>query len=103
MRASPWLLGITVLVLAAGCGTGGHPASTAIPTARDLVPNDLRQAGVLVVGSDWTFEPMEFVKDGTVAGFDVDLAGAIAGKLGLRLDFQNHGFGTLLDLATSGK
>jgi polar amino acid transport system substrate-binding protein len=104
MRASPWLLAVTVLLLAAGCGTGSRPATgPALQTARDRVPSDLRQAGVMVVGSDETYAPMEFVKDGKAAGFDVDLAGAIAGKLGLRLDFRATDFGTLIDQATAGK
>src|SRR5256885_16950289 len=103
MRASLGLLGVTVLVLPGGGGAGTPPASTALPKARDLVPNDLRQAGVLVVGSDETYAPMEFVKDGKVVGFDVDLAGAVAGKLGLRLDFQNQSFGDLIGLVNAGK
>jgi len=105
MRASPCLAGLAVLLLGAGCSTGGGTGGSSAGTlsARDRVPADLRQAGVLVVGSDETYAPMEFLKDGQAVGFDVDLAGALAGKLGLRLDYRAADFGTLIDQVTTGK
>ena len=105
MRASPCLAGLAVLLLGAGCSTGGGTGGSSAGTlsARDRVPGDLRQAGVLVVGSDETYAPMEFLKDGQAVGFDVDLAGALAGKLGLRLDYRATDFGTLIDQVTAGK
>lgn len=69
---------------------------------RALVPSEVRAAGVLVVGSDLVFEPMEFLKDGKPAGFDLDLAQAIADRLGLRLEFRQTDWGQLLDKVHSG-
>jgi polar amino acid transport system substrate-binding protein len=102
MRVSPWLTGVAVLLFAAGCsaGTTGTPAPAG--SARDLVPADLRQAGVLVVGSDETYAPMEFVDGGKAKGFDVDLAGALAERLGLRLEYRQTGFGSLIDQVNAG-
>jgi len=47
------------------------------------------KAGVLTVGSDCTWQPMEFIEGDKIVGFDVDLTKAIAEKLGLKLDYQN--------------
>ncbi|MCL5073699.1 MAG: basic amino acid ABC transporter substrate-binding protein [Actinobacteria bacterium] len=47
------------------------------------------KSGVLTVGSDCTWQPMEYMEGDKIIGFDVDLAKAIAGKLGLKLDYQN--------------
>ncbi|HEY5501394.1 MAG TPA: basic amino acid ABC transporter substrate-binding protein, partial [Candidatus Humimicrobiaceae bacterium] len=47
------------------------------------------KSGVLTVGSDCTWQPMEFIEGDTIVGFDVDLTKAITEKLGLKLDYQN--------------
>lgn len=47
------------------------------------------KTGVLTVGSDCTWPPMEYVEGDEIVGFDVDLTKEIAGKLGLKLDYQN--------------
>ncbi|MHB1274739.1 MAG: basic amino acid ABC transporter substrate-binding protein [Candidatus Humimicrobiaceae bacterium] len=47
------------------------------------------KSGVLIVGSDCTWQPMEFIEGDKIVGFDVDLTNAIAEKLGLKLDYQN--------------
>ena len=44
------------------------------------------KAGVLTVGSDTTWPPMEYIEGDKIVGFDVDLTQAIADKLGLKLD-----------------
>jgi len=46
------------------------------------------KAGVLTIGSDTTYPPMESKEGDKTVGFDVDLAQAIADKIGLKLDFQ---------------
>ena len=46
------------------------------------------KAGILTVGSDTTYPPMEYKEGDKIVGFDFDLAQAIADKLGLKLDFQ---------------
>lgn len=47
------------------------------------------KAGVLTVGSDTTWPPMEYIEGDKIVGFDVDLTKAIADKLGLKLDYQS--------------
>lgn len=47
------------------------------------------KSGVITVGSDCTWAPMEFKEGDKIVGFDVDITKAIAEKLGLKLDYQN--------------
>jgi len=50
---------------------------------------ELIKSGVLTVGSDTTWPPMEYVEGDKIVGFDVDLTQAIADKIGLKLDYQS--------------
>ena len=106
VRAAGLALAVALLT-ASGCTatlSTGERATTAEADAaalRALVPGEMRAAGVLVVGSDLVFEPMEFLKDGKPAGFDLDLAQAIADRLGLRLEFRQTDWGKLLDQVQS--
>jgi polar amino acid transport system substrate-binding protein len=59
--------------------------------------------GVLTVGSDCTWPPMEYIEGDKIVGFDVDLMGAIAEKLGLKLDYQNAAWDGLFPALTSHK
>lgn len=69
------------------------------------VPAKIKSAGKVVVGSDASYAPNEFLgSDGkTVQGMDVDLFTAVAAKLGVKADFRNAGFDTIILGVTSGK
>ena len=56
----------------------------------------LAEEGVIQVGSDIDFPPFEFVEDGEVKGFDIDLMEEIAGRLGLEVEWVDAGFDTLI-------
>lgn len=75
-------------IIVSGC------AKTALPQTEEKASE--KQAdfttikpGVLTVGSDCTWRPMEYIEGDTIVGFDVDLTKALAQKMGLKLDFQN--------------
>ena len=105
------LLAVTV----AGCGAGGNGSSGAAPAGggastnpapavqkdealAKLVPSDVASDGKIVVGSDASYAPNEFVDtDGTtIIGMDVDLGKAVGQKLGLEVEFQNSAFDGIL-------
>lgn len=67
-------------------------------TAAALVPQAIKDKGTLVVGSDASYAPSEFLAgDGkTIQGFDVDLFTAVAKTLGLKVEFQNASFDTII-------
>jgi len=72
----------------------GQPITTISVTSRGNTPSkSLPQTlfpGKLVVGTDPTFEPMEFVnEEGDYVGYDIDLANRIGQELGLNVEFKN--------------
>jgi polar amino acid transport system substrate-binding protein len=75
------------------------------PALAAKVPQKIKDAGKIVVGSDASYAPNEFTDtDGkTIIGMDVDLFNAVAAKLGLKAEFQNAGFDTIILGVTSGK
>ncbi|MFI1162767.1 ABC transporter substrate-binding protein [Streptomyces sp. NPDC020801] len=86
-----------------GCGdqtkdknkSGSGSASTA-PLA-DKLPASIRNKGVIKVGSDIAYAPVEFKDNsGKVAGLDPDLAAAMGKQLGVTFQFENGTFDALL-------
>jgi polar amino acid transport system substrate-binding protein len=81
-------------------GTGSAPAASASADSglAAKVPADIKAAGKLIIGTDSTYAPSEFLDaDGkTVIGFDVDLFNAVAGKLGLTTDWQSATFDSII-------
>lgn len=100
----------TMLALAgslSACGSAAAPQSAAgdliAAPARSVLPASVRAAGVLRVGSDMTYPPIEFVQGGQSTGLDVDLAQALGKRLGVRVQFQNITFDDLLGAMSSGR
>jgi len=79
-------------------------AVTADPALAALVPADVKSSGKLVVGADASYAPNEFKDEkGNIVGMDVDLANAIAQKLGLAANVQNADFTSIIPGITSNK
>jgi polar amino acid transport system substrate-binding protein len=92
-----------------GGATGGSDTS-AITAAKDdaiaaSVPDKYKSAGALNVATDASYPPAElFAADGsTIEGFDVDLGHAIGDTMGLKWNFVNAGFDTIIPGITSSK
>ncbi|MBO1414372.1 ABC transporter substrate-binding protein [Streptomyces sp. FH025] len=90
--------------------TGAPNATATVNTVKAddklvaLVPDDIKSAGKLVVGADASYAPDEFKDDsGKVIGMDVDLANAIAAKLGLKAEVQDSGFTAIIPGIQSNK
>lgn len=63
------------------------------------VPAAIKSKGTLVIGSDTTYAPAEFLggaDNHTAMGYDVDIAKAIAATLGLKADVQTAEFTGIL-------
>jgi polar amino acid transport system substrate-binding protein len=80
-------------------------SASADTSLADKVPADIKAAGKLVIGTDSSYAPSEFLDtDGkTVIGFDVDLFNAVAQKLGLTTEWQSATFDSIIPGVTSGK
>lgn len=95
MRRSKWLIALVAvlaLVVMAGCGQSGGSGL-----------DKVKKAGKIVFATDDTYPPMEFRDEQTQAlvGFDIDLAAAIAEKLGVEAAFEPTDWdGLLTGLAT---
>ncbi len=76
-----------------------------LPVSQATSVAEVKKKGVLVLGTDPTFQPFEFKgADGRIQGFDIDVAGAVAKDLGVKLQIQAVGFGALMPQAvTSGR
>ena len=122
MKARRWrhgaLLGLVLVVAltAAGCGeksdTGGGSTGTtagAAPAVDEAlaakVPDAVKSDGKIVIGTDSSYPPNEFLDtDGkTVVGWDVDLFNAVAAKLGLKTEYESAVFDAIIPGLQSGK
>jgi polar amino acid transport system substrate-binding protein len=118
LRVAPGVVLAVVAILSAACG-GSTTATTSTPahqghldqTLHNLLPPSVKSRGVLRVGTDASYAPIEsFAPDGhTIIGVDPDLGVEIGRILGVRLQFVNVTFDKLrgdvsggdLDLAMS--
>ncbi|MCX4905508.1 ABC transporter substrate-binding protein [Streptomyces sp. NBC_00878] len=77
-------------------GSSDTAESSAAPLA-DQLPKAIRDKGVIKVGSDIAYAPVEF-KDssGKTVGIDPDLADAMGKELGVKFEFENGTFDTLI-------
>ena len=99
------------LSLLAACSGGGSAspspsASAPAPSASAPAESGLTtvEAGKLHMSTNAAFPPYEMVKDdGTFEGIDVEVAGAIAQKLGLELVVDDMGFDAALLAAQNGQ
>ncbi|GAA2240182.1 ABC transporter substrate-binding protein [Rarobacter faecitabidus] len=110
---------ISIVALALGAAltlsacSGGEDTSSSTPaapgdttsadTAKDeaiaaLLPESVASSGKIVFGTDPSYAPAEFLgDDGTTAtGYDIDIAKAIAGVLGLTADIQSSSFDAII-------
>lgn len=126
-----WTMALTVLVLFAvllsGCGgssgssgssnasgssdasgssssnNGDVGASAEQEPAGDLL-DKITEAGVLVIGTEGTYAPNSYHdEDGNLTGFDVEVARAIAGKLGVEAQFVEAEWDSLFASMDSGR
>src|SRR6266540_2238599 len=104
-------LGLTFVVAACGSNNSGG-GSTATTKASGVdqalaakVPAAVKADGKLLIGTDSTYAPSEFLDtDGkTVIGFDVDLFNAVAAKLGLTTQWTSAKFDAIIPGVESGK
>ena len=99
-------LSTSARLLGAGIGLSLLAATISpIASAAIVLPQKYKTQGHLTIAADATYAPMEFIaKDGkTVIGADADLGAAIAKKLGVKAQFVNAGFDTIIPALQSGK
>lgn len=79
-----------------GSESSGSASTTNAPLAK-LLPQSVRDKGVIKVGSDIAYAPVEFRdSSGNTVGIDPDIADALGKQLGVKFDFENGTFDTLI-------
>lgn len=90
----------TMLLTACGDQTksgNNSSESTKGSAAADLLPPEIKAKGVIKVGSDIAYPPVEFKdKSGKTVGIDPDLGAALGKELGVTFQFENGTFDTLI-------
>ncbi|MBA9007459.1 MULTISPECIES: ABC transporter substrate-binding protein [Thermomonospora] len=85
--------------------TGATSQTSADASLAAMVPDAIKSDGVIKVGTDASYPPNETVDPATqkIVGWDVELFTAVAAKLGLKAEFENAGFDTIVPGVQSGK
>ncbi|MGW2599347.1 ABC transporter substrate-binding protein [Streptomyces klenkii] len=102
--AAAGAIAVAGALLLTGCGdqrdkTGNGAGQSAQGSKAPLfgkLPKKIQDAGVIKVGSDIAYPPVEFKKDGKVVGIDPDIAAALGKELGVKVEFNNGIFDNLL-------
>jgi polar amino acid transport system substrate-binding protein len=106
------VLVVSIALIAAGCSKKNTPAASASSstggkdaTIAAEVPPAIASKGTLTVATDATYAPNEFIDPTSqqIQGMDVDLGTALATVMGLKADFVNAGFDTIIPGLASGK
>lgn len=80
-------------VALAGCATGGSASESpegSSPAAADDSLASVQESGTLTVGTEGTYRPFSFHAGGSgdLVGYDVEVAEAVAEKLGVEAEFE---------------
>jgi polar amino acid transport system substrate-binding protein len=67
-----------------------------------LVPSAIKSRGKLIVGVNVPYSPNEYLQNGKVVGFDVDLMDATAQVLGLTTDYRQADFEKIVPAVEAG-
>lgn len=80
-------------------------SATADPALVAKIPPKIKSAGKIIVGTDATYQPNEYLDTvgKTVIGMDVDLFNAVMERFGLKTDWQPTGFDSIILGVSSGK
>ncbi|MBM7368987.1 ABC transporter substrate-binding protein [Gordonia hydrophobica] len=98
---------------AAACSSGDaeHPSSSSASAATPIdaaalhaqLPERVRTSGTLIVSTSAPFPPLEFVENGKLVGFDIDVVTAIAQTLGVKADIRQVPFPQLIASVQDGR
>jgi polar amino acid transport system substrate-binding protein len=92
------LLAVAALVsILAACGGGGGSSNPTTTSSASSVPNPI------VYCVDTTYPPAESIVNGKAAGYDIDIADAVAKKLGSTAQIKTTGFTVIIGALTSKK
>jgi cystine transport system substrate-binding protein len=88
------LAGLALALTACGGGSGGGGSSTPASGGSDTSLSDVKSKGEIVIATEGTYKPFSFHAEGAgdLTGYDVEIARAVAEKLGVKANFQETQF-----------
>ncbi|WP_031076907.1 ABC transporter substrate-binding protein [Streptomyces sp. NRRL S-118] len=88
-----------------GGTTGTTEPGKAVSSAPlfDKLPKKYQDAGVIKVGTDAQYAPMEFEEGGKIVGIDPDIAAALGKQLGVEFKFTSGTFDGLISSLNTGR
>ncbi|WP_329112407.1 ABC transporter substrate-binding protein [Streptomyces sp. NBC_01353] len=103
--AATLLLGACGDQTGAGQNSGDSQAGAARSDAPLFakLPKKYQDAGVIKVGTDAAYAPMEFIENGKIVGVDPDIADALGKQLGVQFVFTSGTFDSLFTSLNSGR
>lgn len=69
----------------------------------DKLPENIQKAGVIKVGTDAAYAPMEYEEGGKIVGIDPDIAAALGKELGVEFVFTSGTFDGLISSLNTGR
>ncbi|MFJ9337838.1 ABC transporter substrate-binding protein [Streptomyces sp. NPDC101733] len=103
-------IAVTGALILTGCGdqtdSGSSTPSAKTDNAAPLfskLPKKIQDAGVIKVGTDATYAPMEFTQSGKIVGVDPGIAEALGKQLGVQFKFESGTFDTLIGSMQTGR
>ncbi|MCJ1678103.1 ABC transporter substrate-binding protein [Streptomyces sp. APSN-46.1] len=106
-------LAVAGALILTGCGDqteGGKSTPSAPAEAKksdaplfSALPKKIQDAGVIKVGTDAAYAPMEFVEGGKIVGVDPDIAEALSKQLGVKFEFTSGSFDGLITSIYTGR
>ena len=89
------------------CGSSAEPSGTSdtASPAAGLTLKSVQDAGVLNIGTEGTYKPFSFHEGGAgdLTGFDVEVAKAVAGKLGVEAHFEETQWDAIFAALEAGR
>ncbi|MER6786627.1 ABC transporter substrate-binding protein [Streptomyces sp. NPDC000658] len=104
-------LAVAGALLLSACGdqtnSGGSSSESSSSSDKaplfSKLPADIQKAGVIKVGTNAEYAPMESVEGGKIVGVDPDIAAALGKQLGVDFQFTSGGFDTLITAVNTGR
>jgi len=107
-----YLIGVYTAPQAAAPQAPAQAATTAPATATATAPSTasqcpvsvdiIKKRGKLILGTDATWPPWEWVRGNEIVGWDIDIAKEIAKALGVQLEVRDMRFAGLLEAVRNG-
>ena len=93
----------SVCLLFAGCTTAPYDEESSTGEDASAAGSMTATDGVLVMATNASFPPYEYKDGEDFAGIDVEIAGKIAEKLGMKLEIKDVEFGSIIGGVQTGK